>query len=101
MKKVFLVEFRMNHLLGNKDYIECMTLHIASSLEKALEFCKKSTRCHDHTRATPWWFVISEEDVDCSDVSSSKVVTILDWNAKEIQEQPVYGYYNSPQVCKF
>jgi hypothetical protein len=68
-------------------------VYIASSIERAKEWCKRnldleSKNDPDHW----WWFAVSQEAID-GDYSGVKgLVCLLDWNGEEIAHQPLEGY---------
>lgn len=68
-------------------------VYIASTPEKAFEWCKNNTDIE--RRDNPerwWWFVVNQEAID-GDYSGIKgLVQLLDWDGNPIQYDPVHGY---------
>ena len=88
---LFLVEYRQIKLKDTPfEHIECMTAHTASSFDKAVKFCKRSTEYNEHNESEPWWFTITSEEVDSE--HDSELMAIISWDGKFMHEQPQEGY---------
>lgn len=95
--KVYIVEYRQIKLKNtDKEYIECLSAHVASSFDKAVKFCKRSTNYNEHTEKEPWWFTITEEEVD--NEKHSELLAIIGWTGELLHEEPSAGY---PKILPF
>ena len=89
---LFLVEYRQLKLKNTPfEHIECMTAHTASSFDKAVKFCKRSTDYNEHNESEPWWFSITTEEVDSE--LASEMLAIISWSGQFMHEQPLDGYH--------
>ncbi len=66
--------------------------YVASSLEKAREWCQSNKDINPRDEQNWWWFVIMNEAVDGEYTGISGVAEMLDWDAKHIERQPLSGY---------
>jgi hypothetical protein len=91
MKRIYIVELR--RAIQVKD---STVMYVASTLVKAMDWCKKNTDCHPHDTKNPWWFAILEEQIDCDidepEYLARGLVKIISWKGNEIDYQPIGGY---------
>lgn len=83
--EIYIVEFRQ-HIVngldqGNRFCYSSMIAHIASSREKAVEWCKAHTDTEEHDLNKPWDFAIRKRAVDGS-LQGGGLLMIVDWDGE-------------------
>jgi hypothetical protein len=68
-------------------------VYLASSMESAIDWCKRNTDIERRDNKDRWWwFVITEEAID-GDYSGIKgTMAVLTWDAEPATYDPVHGY---------
>lgn len=84
-QEIFIVEFRQ-HIAGHLDQSSRfsyapMVTHIASSLERAIEWCKANTDYEDHDPNRLWDFAVRKRRVD-GDLKGGGLLVVLDWDGE-------------------
>lgn len=84
-QEIFIVEFRQ-HIAGHLDQVSRFAYapviaHIASSLEKAIEWCKANTQYEEHDPQRIWDFAIRKRRVD-GDLRGGGLLVIFDWDGE-------------------
>jgi hypothetical protein len=82
---IFIVEFRQ-HIAGHLDQANRFAYapviaHIASSLEKATEWCKANAQYEDHDPHRLWDFAVRKRRVD-GDLKGGGLLLIVDWDGE-------------------
>lgn len=90
MNTVFVIEHRQIDIQSGS--VENVLAHISSTKEKAIEWCKNNLNYEEKHKTHPWWFYVSEENVDSDLVSDFPDFTIMGWNGEELSAQPWDGY---------
>ncbi|NLI31918.1 MAG: hypothetical protein GX422_03915 [Deltaproteobacteria bacterium] len=83
--EIYIVEFRQ-HIVsgldqGNRFCYSSMIAHIASSREKAVDWCKAHTNIEEHDLNKPWDFAIRKRAVDGS-LQGGGLLMIVDWDGE-------------------
>lgn len=84
-REIFIVEFRQ-HIAGHLDQSNRfsyapMVAHIASSLERAVDWCKANTNLEGHDPHKPWDFAVRKRRID-GDLKGGGLLVILDWDGE-------------------
>lgn len=67
--------------------------YIASTEELAEAWCKKNTDYNlRDVKDMHWWFAITQEAIDGEYSGIKGLIKLLDWDANEIELDPVQGY---------
>lgn len=82
---IFIVEFRQHVASGldqgNRLTYSKVIAHIASSLDKAVEWCKANANYEEHNMDKLWDFAIRKREVD-GDLRGGGLFMILDWDGE-------------------
>jgi len=85
MQKIYVVEYRSHDDFGN---IESLTMFLASSVEKGIEYMKKNQDSFEDDR-TWWWAMLPMPvDVDPDDVSGFDELYLYNHKVERIYWQP-------------
>lgn len=89
---VYPVSLRKNLNDSEVKYDDSL-MYIASTVEKAKEWCMRNLDIEAKDDPSHWWwFAISQEAID-GDYSGIKgLICLLDWNGADIPLQPLEGY---------
>ncbi|NLI80975.1 MAG: hypothetical protein GX443_04715 [Deltaproteobacteria bacterium] len=83
--EIYLVEFRQHIVNGltesNRFTYSSVIAHIASSREKAVNWCKANTNIEEHDLQKPWDFAIRKRAVD-GDLRGGGLLMIIDWDGE-------------------
>lgn len=90
---IFLVELRVRAYI---DLDDCLDVHIASTLEKAISWCQKNLDYETRRDALqPWVFAICSEVVDSEEtIMDTHMQGFVSWDGVFSEERP--EYYGEP-----
>ena len=89
--EVFTVELRVR---AYEDLDDCLDVHIASSLEKAVAWCQGNLDYHSKDDLQPWVFFICSDIVDSNRVTDTHVRGCVGWDGVFATRTPAY-YLNA------
>lgn len=87
---VWIVEHRIRDLL--KDTEEIVVMHVASTQEKAVAWCRRNLDADEKRPDRPWWYSITSETVDADELIEENHLQFVLWDGTVSDEQPIDGY---------
>lgn len=80
-QRIYIVEIR------EKNGDEATLIHLASSKEKAIEYCKENPDCA--RRDELWWWAVYVEELDNPEFAEDNELFFLDWDGNFLENQPI------------